>query len=72
MGGPVTWKNIAPTGSGTILEAINESGQLVGTGITGIGDAFTNYADKRTDRETDAFNMQLAQAEDQYARDQLI
>ena len=65
MGGPVTWKNIAPTGSGTILEAINESGQLVGTGITGIGDAFTNYADKRTARDTAALEASLLKAADE-------
>jgi len=72
MGGPVTWKNIAPTGSGSILEAINESGQLVGTGIAGIGDAFTNYADKRTARDTAALEASLLKAADEKARQEIM
>lgn len=49
----VTWKNIAPTSGSGILDAINTAGRQIGTGIAGVGDAFTDYADKRSQRETD-------------------
>jgi hypothetical protein len=60
----VTWKNIAPTSGSGILDALNESGGMIGTGIGGIGDAITGYADDRTARETDAFVASLLQAGD--------
>jgi len=58
-----TWKNIAPVNSAGILESINESGEMIGTGIGGIGDAITGYADKRQTRETDAVINDLYQFE---------
>ena len=61
--GAVTWKNIAPVSSAGILDSIAESGKLVGTGISGIGDAITGYADDRQTRETDALINDLLQFE---------
>jgi hypothetical protein len=61
--GAVTWKNIAPVSSAGILDSINESGNLIGTGIGGIGDAITGYADARTAQETDAVINDLLQFE---------
>jgi len=62
----VTWKNIAPVNSSGILKSMNSAGQQIGTGIAGIGDAFTGYADDRSARETDEVvaAMQLAQTSD--------
>jgi hypothetical protein len=62
--GAVTWKNIAPVSSAGILDSINEAGQQIGTGFGGIGDAFTQYADDRTTRETDSAINDLLQFED--------
>jgi hypothetical protein len=70
--GAVTWKNIAPVSSAGILDSINEAGQQIGTGIGGIGDAITGYADDRTTRETDAFKLELMAAADEQARQDLI
>ena len=61
--GAVTWKNIAPVSSAGILDSINEAGQQIGTGFGGIGDAFTQYADDRTTRETDSAINDLFQFE---------
>jgi|JYMV01.1.fsa_nt_gi hypothetical protein len=69
----LTWKNMRPVDSSGILKAINESGKLIGTGISGIGDAITGYSDDRTARETDAFVASLLQAgDDNTARDALM
>jgi len=68
----VTWKNIAPTSGSSVLNSIGQGGELIGSSIAGIGDAFTGYADARTARETDAFKLQLMGASDEQARQALI
>jgi hypothetical protein len=59
----ITWKNMRPVDSSGILNAINDSSEMIGTGIGGIGDAITGYADARTTRETDAVINDLYQFE---------
>jgi hypothetical protein len=61
----ITWKNMRPVDSSGILNAINDSSEMIGTGIGGIGDAITGYADKRQTRETDAVINDLFQFENQ-------
>ena len=60
----VTWQNIAPTNGASILEAMAEGGKLINTGVSGIGDAITGYADDRTARETDQFVADLMRYKD--------
>ena len=68
----VTWQNIAPTNGASILEAMAEGGKLINTGVSGIGDTITGYADDRTARETDAFILQLMALDDEKERQALI
>lgn len=61
----VTWQNIAPSNSSGILNAINTSGKQIGTGISGIGDAFNKFAEDKTAADTDAFIANLMQYKDE-------
>jgi hypothetical protein len=67
-----TWKNIAPVNSAGILNAINESGKTIGTGIAGIGDAFTQYSDNRSTQETNDLVAALAMAGNEADRDAVM
>lgn len=68
----VTWKNITPTDSSGYIDSMNKSIVNAQQGIQGTADAITQYSDNRVKSETDAFNLALAQAEDEYARNALI
>ncbi len=70
--GAVTWKNIAPVSSAGILNSINEAGQQIGTSIGGIGDAFTQYADDKTDAATGDAIAALLQAGSNAERQQIL
>lgn len=61
----VTWQNIAPSTPSGILNAVNTSGQQIGSGIRGIGDAFNQFAKDKTKLETDSFINNLMQYKDQ-------
>lgn len=61
----VTWQNIAPSNPSGILSAVNTSGQQIGSGISGIGDAFNQFAEDKTKLETDSFINNLMQYKDQ-------
>lgn len=67
-----TWKNIAPVNSAGILNSINESGKTIGTGIAGIGDAFTQYSDNRSTQETNDLVAALAMAGNEADRDAIM
>lgn len=71
--GPLTWKNVPQTSDGAILGTINDAAASIGTGIAGFGDAFTNYADQRTTRDTDALEASLLGAgENEQARQAIM
>jgi len=67
-----TWKRMAPPDYSGILDAYAKFGEQLGEGITGIGGAATDYADKRSSRETDDFVADLMQAGSQEERDAMI
>ena len=68
----VTWKNIAPVSSAGILDSISKSGQQIGSGISGIGDAFTQYADDRSTLETNDLVAALVMAGNEADRDAIM
>ncbi len=70
--GAVTWKNIAPVSSAGILDSISKSGQQIGSGISGIGDAFTQYADDRSTQETNEVVAALTMASNEADRDAIM
>jgi len=68
----VTWRNIAPIDTSGILDSVNTAGRQIGTGIAGIGDALTGYADDRTTSETDILRHALLQAADEKAKEEIM
>ena len=70
--GVVTWKNIAPSNPAGILSAANEAAKAMGEGFAGVGDASKEFAEYKTQRETDDFVADLMSLETQEERDSMI
>jgi hypothetical protein len=70
--GAVTWKNITPVDTSGYIDSMTRSIESARKGIQGGADAMTQYADDKIKTSTDAFNMALIQAEDDYARQALL
>lgn len=50
---PVTWRNVATANTAGALALASRSGQNIGAGIAGVGDAFSKYGQQKIKRTTD-------------------
>lgn len=68
----VTWRKMGGLNVAPILNAATAANEQMSEGIAGIGEAATQYADNRTETETNAFITDLMTAPDQRSRDNMI